>query len=598
MYWLSTFSVLAAVPFTLASPLAPRWDDLQVKHAWNTVPKNWECQGHPPEGTTIDLRIALKPHRENALTDTLYEISDPAHPKYRMHLSKEEVAELVAPHPDTLELVNSWLEHHDVPSSSVSPTHGGNWLTIIGVPVSKANDLLGASYQLYRHAETNDTVLRTIGYSVPAALHKVVQTVAPTTYFGSPKAMRRAMHLQPNATTLQGGDPALREALANGNPLSAATVPASCATTITPTCLRALYNTAAYVPAATSSNKLGIAGYLDEFANHADLTTFMNRFRPDAASAAFTVVPVNGGGNDQTNPGVEANLDIQYAEAIAFPTPSTYWSTGGSPPFIPDSNTPTNTNEPYLDWLNFVLAGTSIPQTISTSYGDDEQTVPQDYATSVCNLFAQLGSRGSSVFFSSGDEGVGGGNCRTNDGTNRVQFLPEFPSSCPFVTSVGGTIRINPEVAVSFSGGGFSNYFTRPSYQSTTVANYLTSIGTKNQGLFNPNGRAYPDIAAQAQNFQVVVGGSTISVAGTSCSAPTVAGVFSLLNDFLISRGKPPLGFLNPLIYTSTSASAFNDIKSGSNPGCGTQGFSAVTGWDPVTGFGTPDFVKLQAIVG
>jgi len=55
---------------------------------------------------------------------------------------------------------------------------------------------------------------------------------------------------------------------------------------------------------------------------------------------------------------------------------------------------------------------------------------------------------------------------------------------------------------------------------------------------------------------------------------------FSLLNDFLISQGKAPLGFLNPLIYTS--ASAFNDIKSGSNPGCGTQGFSAVTGWDPV----------------
>jgi len=54
----------------------------------------------------------------------------------------------------------------------------------------------------------------------------------------------------------------------------------------------------------------------------------------------------------------------------------------------------------------------------------------------------------------------------------------------PFVTAVGGTTRISPEVAVSFSGGGFSNYFTRPGYQSTTVANYLTSIGTKNQGLF------------------------------------------------------------------------------------------------------------------
>ena len=61
----------------------------------------------------------------------------------------------------------------------------------------------------------------------------------------------------------------------------------------------------------------------------------------------------------------------------------------------------------------------------------------------------------------------------------------------------------------------------------------------------------------------------------------TAAGVFSLLNDYLISQGKAPLGFLNPLIYSTTS-SPFNDITSGSNPGCGTQGFSAVHGWDPV----------------
>jgi tripeptidyl-peptidase-1 len=105
-------------------------------------------------------------------------------------------------------------------------------------------------------------------------------------------------------------------------------------------------------------------------------------------------------------------------------------STGGSPPFTPDENTPTNTNEPYLDWLNFTLAQTSIPQVLTTSYGDDEQTVPYDYAVSVCNLFAQLGARGSSVLFSSGDSGVGGGGCTTNDGKSTVQFLPSFPASC------------------------------------------------------------------------------------------------------------------------------------------------------------------------
>jgi tripeptidyl-peptidase I len=70
-----------------------------------------------------------------------------------------------------------------------------------------------------------------------------------------------------------------------------------------------------------------------------------------------------------------------------------------------------------LDWLNFILDQETIPQTISTSYGDDEQTVPPDYAESVCNLFAQLGTIGVSVLFSSGDSGVGGGSCLMNGGT-------------------------------------------------------------------------------------------------------------------------------------------------------------------------------------
>lgn len=128
----------------------------------------------------------------------------------------------------------------------------------------------------------------------------------------------------------------------------------------------------------------------------------------------------------------QANLDIQYAESISFPTPNIFYSTAGSPPFIPDDETPTDTNEPYLDWLEFILSQEAIPQTISTSYGDDEQTVPQEYATSVCNMFARLGAMGVSVLIASGDSGVGGGSCHSNDGTNRVKFIPVFPASCGF----------------------------------------------------------------------------------------------------------------------------------------------------------------------
>ena len=176
----------------------------------------------------------------------------------------------------------------------------------------------------------------------------------------------------------------------------------------------------------------------------------------------------------------QANIDIQYAETMAFPTPIIFYSTGGFPPFIPDGETPTNTNEPYMDWLEFTLGQEMIPQTISTSYGDNEETVPPDYARSICNMFAQLGAMGTTVIFSSGDGGVSGGvptdNC--------VNFIPTFPAPCevylsynkgmrftrfrlqgPYVTTVGATTQVHPEVVANFSSGGFSNHFVQPSYQ-------------------------------------------------------------------------------------------------------------------------------------
>lgn len=97
-------------------------------------------------------------------------------------------------------------------------------------------------------------------------------------------------------------------------------------------------------------------------------------------NATFSVVQFNGGGNDQSIPGIEANLDIQTTTGLTYPTPNIYYSTGGSPPFIPDSNTPDDTNEPYDKFIDGLLSQSHIPPVISTSYGDDEQTVPKDYA--------------------------------------------------------------------------------------------------------------------------------------------------------------------------------------------------------------------------
>jgi len=63
------------------------------------------------------------------------------------------------------------------------------------------------------------------------------------------------------------------------------------------------------------------------------------------------------------------------------------------------------------------------------------------------------------------------------------------------------------------------------------------------------------------------------------------------INEERIAAGKGTIGFINPALYQNPGI--LNDITNGTNPGCGSDGFSAVTGWDPVTGLGTPNFPKM-----
>jgi tripeptidyl-peptidase-1 len=556
------------------------------------LPRGWELHPEHPDPRPdhiINLKVGLVQAKIQELIGHLMEVSDPANSRYRKHLNKGEVEELVAPHPDSIAMVEEWLRDHDIDLSSVSRSPAGDWISC-DVTVAKAEKMMGTKYNVYKNVETGSSIVRARSYSLPRSLTAHIDLVQPTTFFGF-RNYKSYSFIQHDIKAPQMNDFVEAAAVSPQG-----TVPSSCGTTITPACLRALYNTANYVPKATSSNVLGVAGYLNEYANRADLQTFFKKYRTDAVGANFTTELVNGGKDNQSQPGVEANLDIQYTEGMSYPTPNIYYSTGGSPPYIPDSNTPTNTNEPYIDWLNYIMNKTTVPQTFTTSYGDDEQTVPQDYAIRVCNTFAQLGARGSSVLFSSGDGGVGSGDCKTNDGTQKTMFQPTFPGACPYITSVGGTYKVNPEKAVSFSQGGFSNYFARPDYQSSAVSAFLTKQGTTYSQYFNASGRGFPDVAAQGQGFQVAVGGRFESVGGTSASSPTFAGVVALLNDYLISQGKPTLGFLNPWLY-SKGYQGLTDITSGSNPGCGTNGFTATAGWDPVTGLGTPDFTKLQTLV-
>jgi len=164
------------------------------------------------------------------------------------------------------------------------------------------------------------------------------------------------------------------------------------------------------------------------------------------------------------------------------------------------------------------------------------------------------------------------------------------------------------------SGGGFSAYFDRPSWQ-TGVADYVTNYVGSNKipRGFNENGRGYPDISMGAHNFEVVIGGVYYVLDGTSAAAPLFAGMLTLINGIFNRHGLPKLGFINPTLYAASS-SFFNDIDDTIlqhiNNCCGAftgqssieccyhkdgrdAGFPTKTGWDAATGLGSVTMTHL-----
>ena len=228
----------------------------------------------------------------------------------------------------------------------------------------------------------------------------------------------------------------------------------------------------------------------------------------------------------------------------------------------------------------------------------------------------KLGMQGVSIVIASGDAGVGarGEACLGPDGTI---FSPDFPATCPYLTALGatflppgGNVSQDQEVAVTRfgSGGGFSNIYPIPDYQASAVAGYFatddppypyyeatndTGIGAGG-GIYNRAGRGYPDFSAVGDNVVIYNEGEAVLIGGTSASTPVFASILNRVNEERLAVGKSTVGFVNPTLYAHPEV--FHDITVGNNPGCNTTGFTAATGWDPVTGLGTPNYPAILSL--
>ncbi|TDZ23936.1 Tripeptidyl-peptidase sed4 [Colletotrichum orbiculare MAFF 240422] len=562
------------------------------------------------EDEQITLQIGLKLANIDKLEPMLKDVSDPDSPNYGKYLSAAQINDMFKPAEQSVAAVKAWLEKEGV--KDVAYTDGGRFVNF-ATNVSAANRLLGASFAYYD--VQGSMKLRTKEYSVPNAMTQHIELVTPTTYFGNMKS-DPAIHnmelpieaLPPQLSRRQGQDPGAT---------------ANCSKRFTPACYELAYNYGGYQADPAAGSRVGFASFLNQSARQDDLTAFLKRFQ--LPQQQFKSVLVNGGQDHQDPKGAigEANLDANVMAAVVKTLPITQFLTGGKPPLIPNLRTPTeaeNQNEPFVDFFQFLMTqeNQAIPQVISISYGDDEQTVPIEYATRVCNMIGMMGLRGVTFLASSGDTGVGAP-CRANDGSNKPQFTPTFPATCPYITAVGGTQAFGPEITWVASGSGFSNYFKQAWYQEAAVKSYLTSgISTETKAYYEPfanfSGRGFPDIAAHSASppFVIVNAGKAVGTGGTSASAPLIAGVIALMNDARIRVGQPTMGFMNPWLY-KRGFRGLTDVDTGVAQGCGgvdlqtgkaLQGAAVIPfaswngtqGWDPVTGLGLPNFEQMKTI--
>lgn len=98
-------------------------------------------------------------------------------------------------------------------------------------------------------------------------------------------------------------------------------------------------------------------------------------------------------------------------------------------------------------------------------------------------------------------------------------------------------------------------------------------------------------ISANGANYVISVNETFSLVYGTSASSPTFATIIAIINEQRHAQGKGPIGFINPALYNNPEV--LTDITEGNNPNCNTDGFTAVAGWDPLTGLGTPNVPRM-----
>ncbi|KAF8965082.1 subtilisin-like protein [Flammula alnicola] len=589
--------------------LSPRYGEFVV-HEKRVAHPDWHDSRRLEAHVGIPLRIGLRQQNLDALPDHLMSVSDPASSAYGEHWTHEKVVEAFAPSAGSHDTVRAWLMDAGFDENRLGVSYNKAWIEVQGATALEVEQLLNTEYRVFKHSHNGEEHVACHDYSLPVGVAEHVDFVTPTV---QPNAKLVGSSMQRRQASISGRNLHSRALDARSNvSVNTGGSLAGCDTAVVPSCLRTLYNMT-YTPNATDRNTFGIVSFYSNTYLQSDLDTFFGNFR-----LLLLVLRLRTIALDPSSDVGEDGWILEYAMTLVEPQPvqllqvgnqqigqffslnewldavdGSYCTSEGGDDFTFDPQLPNPRPGGFTDHS----CGTAkAPNVVSNSQAVDEHVYSDFYRQRQCNEFAKLGLMGVTVLYSAGNTGISGiqsGYCLDDNGSmnlNATNFNPAWPASCPWITAVGGT-----QVKANASAGDSPE-------EKSAVTNYLKVLTNKDPASlkhFNPKGRAYPDLSANANSFFDIANGSISIDSGTSGATPTVAAIITLVNDARISAGKKPVGFINPTIYSTAFASVFNDITDGTSQGCKglqgdrTGGFQATQGWDPASGVGTPNLGKL-----
>ncbi len=544
---------------------------------------DWSNYGYAEENSYMKYTIALKQKNIDLLESLALNISNPLHKDYGKYLSKEEINNYTKPDYDVTSKVLFWLINSNVNKFKF---HGDS--IQVKDKVKNIESMFLVRIYKYFNKKTNEHVIKAgNNYVIPEYVEEYISFV----------------------------DGISNPLFETYNPVVSSNDPD--AGYVGKEVIDRLYDIDSNLIIKNKTISAAAIEFQGGGFSNDDLknTQINNDIVP---KKVYKVIGSNAGG------GTESKLDMQMIATTAPEVQLWY----------------INYNLWLYQMANDMFNREEVPDILSVSYGWAERDqcsvtncnnkTSEDYVNRVNVEFMKLALRGLTLVIASGDAGSPG---RTNEGCDNSSDLinPVLPGSSPWVLSVGATYVEKSDDKFKFktplcnenkcasglvtksinfnqtgwtTGSGFGIYKSeqRPIWQRGLVESYLKSgVYLPDRNNWNVNGRGYPDVSLVGHNCPVLNSGSYEAVDGTSCSTPIMAGILALLNDYQVSKGRPKLGFVNPLLYQMALNKGLFKKPISTNTHCteylccdsefGFEGSDTL--WDPVSGLGGPNVTAM-----